>query len=236
MEEHKMNETEHMTIKELPEGERPYERFISAGADALSDAELLAIIIRTGTGQETAMGLAGRVLNSVGGSIVGLHDTSAEELCLIQGIGMVKATQLKCVAELSKRLSRTNAKRSLIFDKPRTVADYYMEAYRHLDKERSWVVFLNASNKFLGDYLLSIGTVNQTLVSARDLFKEALRYRAVFFMLLHNHPSGDPSPSRQDVLITKKLQEAGKILDIEMIDHIIIGDNRYISLKEIGIF
>lgn len=231
-----MNEKEHMTVKELPQGERPYERFETAGAAALSEAELLAIILRTGIGGETAVELSKRVLVNIGGSIIGLNHITLEELRCMQGIGKVKAIQLKCIAELSKRLSMTQAKKSLVFNSPNTIADYYMEAYRHLEKEHVLAIFLNGKNRFLGDYLLSTGTVNQTLVSARDIFKKALHIGAVFFMLLHNHPSGDPTPSKQDILITRKMKEAGSIMDIELIDHIIIGDNRYISIREAGLF
>lgn len=232
------NTKTHVTLKELPFGERPYERFEEVGATALSDAELLAIILRTGTRGETSVDLAKRVLAGIYSeqSILGLHHMSIEDLMQIPGIGKVKAIQLKSIAELSNRLSKANAKRALIMNSPRTVAHYYMEEYRHLEREKALVILLNGSNKLITDFPLSIGTVNRTLVSTREVFREALRYGAVFFMLLHNHPSGDPTPSDQDILMTKRMKEAGMIMDIELIDHIIIGDNKYISIKELGLF
>ena len=230
-------ERTHVTIKELPNGERPYERFEDVGAEALSDAELLAIILRTGTRGETSVELAKRVLSHLYSekSILGLHHMSLKDLMQISGIGRVKAIQLKSIAELSKRMSKTDARKSLIMDSPNTVARYYMEEYRHLEKEKALVILLNASNKLITDFPLSLGTANQTLVSTREVFKEALHYGAVFFMLLHNHPSGNPSPSEADLVITGVMKDAGDIMDIKLIDHIIIGDNKYISIKELGL-
>ncbi len=233
-----MNQTKtHFTLKDLPIGERPYERFESAGASALSDAELLAIILRTGTRNETSVDLAKRVLSEgcLEKNILGLHHLSIEELIRIPGIGKVKAIQLKSIAELSKRLSKRNAQKALIMDSPKTVADYYMEEYRHLEREHAVVILLTGSNKLITDFTLSIGTANRTLISTREVFREALKYGAVFFMLLHNHPGGDPTPSEQDLQLTHRMQDAGLIMDIELIDHIIIGDRKYISLKEFGL-
>lgn len=219
-------------------GERPYERFEEVGAAALSDAELLAIILRTGTRNETSIGLAQRVLSEAcfEKSILSLHHMTIEDLMQIPGIGKVKAIQLKSIAELSNRLSKANARKALIMNSPKTVARYYMEEYRHLEKEQALVILLNGSHKLITDFTLSVGTANRTLVSTREVFREALKYGAVFFMLLHNHPSGDPTPSEQDIQMTHRMREAGMIMDIELIDHIIIGDNKYISIREFGLF
>ena len=228
----------HVPLKALPIGERPYERFEVAGASALSDAELLAIILRTGTRNETSVVLAQNVLSHAHSekNILGLHHMSIEELMQIPGIGKVKAIQLKSIAELSIRFARTNARSTLFMDSPGTVAHYYMESCRHLEKEQALVILLNGSNKLITDFTLSIGTANRTLVSTREVFREALKYGAVFFMLLHNHPGGDPTPSTQDIQLTQRMQEAGEIMDLELIDHIIIGDNKYISMRELGLF
>ncbi|NLG04021.1 MAG: DNA repair protein RadC [Clostridia bacterium] len=223
-------------IKELPESERPYERFLDKGALALSDAELLAIMIRTGVKGESALDLSRRLLNISTEGLIILQRLSIEELQNIQGIGQVKAIQLKCIAELSNRLARACSEKKVCFDTPSTVAQYYMEDYRHLETEHCLLILLNAKNHLIGDFLLSKGTVMSTLVSTREIFKKALQCGAVFFMLLHNHPSGDSSPSRGDILMTKKLFDAGNIMDVKLIDHIIIGDNSYSSMKELQLF
>ncbi len=233
-----MKKETHTTIKELPPGERPYERFESVGPEALSDAELLAIILRSGVRGENSVDLAKRILSDSQDekSLLGLYHMSVKDLMKIPGIGKVKAIQLKCITELSKRLSKTDAKKSLIMNTPGTVARYYMEEFRHLEKEKALIILLNAGYKLITDLTLSSGTINQTLISTREVFKEALSHGAVFFMLLHNHPSGDPTPSKEDILMTSTLREAGEIMDIKLIDHIIIGDNKYISIRELGLF
>ena len=157
---------------------------------------------------------------------------SLSELCSVQGIGMVKAVKLKCIAELSMRLSRAVAKEGLIVNNPRTISRYYMEALRHRETECVVLACLDTKGELIGEKMISQGSVKMSLVSPREIFMEALRLEAVNIILLHNHPSGDPNPSDCDVSLTEKLLDAGKQLDIPLLDHIIIGDNKYFSFKE----
>lgn len=213
----------------------PYEKFLAYGADALSDTELIAIILRTGTKNCSAMELAAKVLKKADCQKEGLnclHHFSLQELMEIPGIGEVKAVKLKCMAEMAVRMAKQKAAKTLRFDSPLTVADYYMEDMRHQEKEKILLLLLDNKLQLIEEYMISLGTVNSSLLSARDVFMKALRCRASNLMLLHNHPSGDPKPSRQDILLTHKIKEAGELMDVPLVDHIILGDGRYTSLKE----
>lgn len=213
----------------------PYEKFLKHGPEALNEAELLAIILRTGTPKCSALELAGKVLSLFQGregGLNGLHHISLKELMDIPGIGEVKAVKLKCIAELSIRMAKERAAVSLSFRSPSTVAEYYMETMRHEEKEKVLLLLLDNKLQLIEEYVVSVGTVNASLLSSRDVFMKALRCGAANLMLLHNHPSGDPSPSKQDIFITKKIKEAGELMDIPLTDHIILGDGCYISLKE----
>ena len=224
-----------MTAKNSLRQDMPYERFIALGPEALSDAELIAIILRTGTRSFSALELAKRILRKTNGSDEGLnclHHLSLQELKEIPGIGEVKAVKLKCMAEIAVRMSREKASGKLKFDSPRSVAEYYMEEMRHQEKEKILLLLLDNKLHFIEEYMISLGTVNSSLLSTRDVFIRALKVRASHIMLLHNHPSGDPKPSRQDILITRKIKEAGELMDIPLVDHIILGDGIYTSLKE----
>ncbi len=222
-------------IKDLPLSERPYERCESEGVSALSEAELLAIVLQTGTKTESAVGLAERLLlQSPEQSLAGLAKMPYQGLTAIHGIGRVKAIKLMAILELAKRLSRINFKHRPVFTKPETIAEYYMQQLRFLTVEQVYVLFFNTKCIFLGDKLLTIGTVNSSLLSPREIFIEAVQRQAVNIILVHNHPSGDPTASREDVAITTRVAQAGKILEIGLLDHIIIGDNRYFSFKENG--
>ena len=195
----------------------------------------LAIILRTGTRNCPALKLAEQILSLSAQRKRGLnllHHISLKELMEIPGIGEVKAVKIKCVAELAMRMSRERAASTLRFNMPDTVADYYMENMRHQEKEIVLLLLLDNKLNLIEEYMISIGTVNASLVSAREIFIQALKYRACHLMLLHNHPSGDPKPSNQDILITQKIKKAGELMDIPLIDHIIVGDGCYISLKE----
>lgn len=212
----------------------PYEKFMTLGADALTEAELLAIILRTGTKNCSALELAQKILSIAGQEkgLNSLHHLSLEELMEIPGIGEVKAVKVKCLAELAIRMAKERAAQTLCFDAPYTVADYYMEIMRHQEKEIILLLLLDNKLKLIEEYMISIGTVRASLLSPREVFVQALKYRACYLMLLHNHPSGDPHPSRQDIIITQKIKEAGELMDIPLLDHIIVGDGCYISLKE----
>lgn len=154
----------------------------------------------------------------------------------IKGIGRIKAIEIKCVAELSRRISKTRISLDREFVSPEIIARYYMEDLRHLETEHLFIVMLNTKHRFLGDFELSKGTINSSIASTREAFRTALRSNAVYIILMHNHPSGDPTPSREDIQTTKKFREAGMVVGIHLLDHIIIGDNRYVSLKQAGIF
>ena len=168
------------TMKELYKEERPYEKCVKAGAAALSDAELLAVVMRTGTRGENACQLAGRILSLPGcEGLKGLNRISMERLMDVRGIGQVKAVQLKCVAELAARMAKAKAAERLAFDTPETIADYFMEELRYAEQEQLHVLFLNTRNKLLKEKLMFQGTVNASLVSPREIFMEALEYRAV---------------------------------------------------------
>lgn len=225
-------------MKELPAGERPYEKCLEYGARSLSDAELLAVILRTGTSGCTAVQLAQKILKCSKSheGLAGIHHLSMEELMQIPGIGQVKAIQVKAIGELSKRLARTQAKYQMFFNRPDTIAEYYMEHLRHEEQESMICMMLDTKNNFLGETELFRGTVNASLVSPREVFLEALRYHAVNIILVHNHPSGDPTPSEQDLLVTERIHRTGELLDIHLLDHIIIGDQSYISFQEEHLF
>lgn len=213
----------------------PYEKFLSQGPGALTEAELLAIILRTGTRNCSALELAQKVLLLVRGrdaGLNGLHHISLSELMEIPGIGEVKAVKIKCLTELAVRMASKRAEKALRFDTPKTVADFYMEKLRHQEKEIILLLLLDNKLNLIEEYLISMGTARASLLSAREVFIEALKCRACYLMLMHNHPSGDPHPSGQDIAITRKIKEAGELMDISLVDHIILGDNCYMSLKE----
>lgn len=218
--------------------ERPYEKCEQYGAENLTDMELLAVLLRTGTKGENSIQLAKRILHPdfAQEGILNIHQWSMEQLLQIRGIGKVKAIQILCLSELAKRLSKAEAQSGLNFSAPETIAQYYMEDMRHRKKEALKLLLLNMKTKLIGESELSLGTINTTLISPREVFAEALRRNAAAVILLHNHPSGDPTPSREDVLATRRVIDAGKIIGIELLDHIIIGDNCFISLRDKGFF
>lgn len=216
----------------------PYEKFLRLGPESLSERELLAIILRTGTRNCPAVQLAGKVLSLSKGRERGLnalHHISLSELMKIPGIGEVKAVKIKCIAELAKRMAMEKAGEALRFDEPSTVASYFMEELRHEEKENILLLSLDNKLHLIEKYVLSVGTVNTSLLSPREVFVQAFKSQASAVMLLHNHPSGDAEPSRQDLLITGKIKEAGVLVEIPLIDHIIIGNGSYTSLREKGL-
>ncbi len=226
-----------MKIKEMCTTIRPYEKCISQGPEVLSDEELLAVIIRCGTKDEDSVSLSRRIL-SLGPNddgVLNIIDLSMEELMNIKGIGNVKAIQIKCIGELSKRIAKKSHSPRMTFTTADRVADYFMEEMRHLKREKLMALFLDAGCNYLGEYVVSTGTVNASIASARDIYVAALKKETVNIILVHNHPSGNPSPSVDDVRITSGVRKAGEIIGIKLIDHVIIGDNKYMSFKEMGI-
>lgn len=218
----------------LPKEERPYERCIRHGAEGLTDRELLAVLLRTGAKGRTVLQLAGDILKLTPEreGFTGLRRLSIEELSAVRGIGTVKAVQLKCMLELARRMAREKAGAGTFFHSPREVAEYYMEDLRHEDQEVLLLLMMNQKGRLLREKYMFRGTVNASMISAREIFMEALSARAVQIILLHNHPSGDASPSREDIAATKKVKEAGNLLGIALSDHIIIGEHSYVSLRE----
>lgn len=214
---------------------QPYEVVKTYGVEELDDQELLAVFIRTGTKEENAMEIANRILNSFPErNLLGLCHIPWKELMKIPGIGEVKAIRLKCLAELARRISGAEAKKGLKFDRPETIWNYYRESLRHEERERVILVMLDQKLNLIADAVLSIGTVRESVVSPRELFLMALREKAVQVMLLHNHPSGDPTPSRADLEITERVRMLGAMMEIPLVDHIIIGDKTYCSMRESG--
>lgn len=232
-----MNEN-YLTVKDLPISERPYEKCEQYGAALLSDAELLAVILRTGTKSIRAIDLAVSILNfsKAYTGLKGLNYLTMKELTKIKGIGRVKAIELLCLTELTKRMAKEIHRESLKLVTPQSVADYYMQDMRHLTREQIFLLMLDSKNKIIKDMIISEGTVNTSIMPTREVFVHALKYEAVNIILLHNHPSGDPTPSAEDIRVTKRMKEAGNLIGIALMDHIIIGDNKYISLKEQALF
>jgi len=216
----------------------PYEKFLQYGPESLTDAELLAIILRTGTKNCDALQLATMVLEESDcgkQGLLGLYHISTDQLARIRGIGPVKAVKLKCITELSKRIASTKAWNSMVFQRSGTVAAYYMERLRHQTKECVILMLLDSKGHLIKETTLSTGTVKMSLLSPREVFIEALKAEAVQMILIHNHPSGDPSPSKEDCVITDTIRMLGQKMEIPLIDHIIIGDQTYTSFKEKGL-
>ena len=172
-------------------------------------------------------------LGSPGDGLLGLLHHSLDDFTRIKGVGKVKGVQLLCIGELSKRIwKRKASEHTLYFGRPEEISDYYMEDMRHLEQEEIRVMFLNTKQAMVRDQIMARGTVNASVMTPREVLIEGLRCRAVSMVLVHNHPSGDPTPSRADILLTKRLKEAGDLVGITLIDHIVIGDRRYLSFRE----
>ena len=230
--------TEYKTMKDMPFEEKPYEKFEARGAEALTDAELLAILLRSGTRGSSSLDLARLLLHAdtSGGGFLNLYHMSIRELRKIPGIGRVKAIQLKCLLEFSRRIAKETFRKELSFDSPKSIADYYMEDFRHAEQERMMILMLDTKGGFLGEAVIFIGTVNASLVSPREIFLKALTFHAVSVIMIHNHPSGDPTPSEEDLLLTLRVHKAGEMIGIELLDHLVLGDRKYISFREQGFF
>jgi DNA repair protein RadC len=229
-----MNDVYHMTVKELPIEDRPREKLHTLGPAMLSTAELLAILLRTGTKTESAVILAQRLLTQFGG-LRALQLCSMEELRSVKGIGFAKAAEIKAALEIANRLTTSRGDNRQVIHNPEDVANLLMTEMRWLQKEYLRALLLNTKHRVLAAPTISIGSLNASIVHPREIFKEAIRHSAAAVILVHNHPSGDPAPSAEDISITKRLAEVGTLMDIAVLDHIIIGDGRYVSLKEKGI-
>ncbi|NGQ94311.1 JAB domain-containing protein [Brevibacillus sp. SYP-B805] len=220
-------------VKNVPSYERPRERLLSNGAFALADAELLAILLRTGTEQETAFQLAQRLLATFQ-DLRGLAQASHEELIGLRGIGPVKAAELQAAFELGRRLSGMTRSKPRSIRLPQDVAEIMLPEMSHLTQEHFVCLFLNTKNHIIGKQTIFVGSLDSSIVHPREVFKEAIKRSSAAVICLHNHPSGDPTPSREDIQVTQTLRQAGEIVGIPLLDHVIIGDGRFVSLKEQG--
>ncbi|MDP1417364.1 DNA repair protein RadC [Peribacillus simplex] len=222
-----------MLIRDYPKEERPRERFLQDGPQSLSNQELIALLLRTGSREESVLQLSGRLINSFKGLRL-LKEASVEELTVIKGIGEAKAIQILASVELGRRINKLNDQDRYVIRSPEDGANYCMEEMRFLSQEHFVCLYLNTKNQVLQKTTVFIGSLNASIVHPREVFKEAFKRSAASIICLHNHPSGDPSPSREDIEVTKRLVECGKIIGIEVLDHIIIGEHKYVSLKEKG--
>lgn len=224
-----------LKIKELPLCERPYEKLGMVGAEHLSNAELLAVIIKTGTKAYTAIELAQLVLKlSHDGRLSSLNNLSIEQLMGIKGIGRVKALQIKAALELSKRIATSDGIIHHTIKSALDASNLLMEELRYLKKEIFKAILLDTKNQVLKIVDVSVGSLNSSIVHPREVFSEAVKCGCNSIIFVHNHPSGDPTPSAEDLQTTQRLESAGNILGIKVLDHIIIGDGKYISFKEKG--
>lgn len=222
----------HLMVRDYPLEERPRERMIKEGAEALSNQELLAILLRTGTRNQSVFQLASRILKEIG-SIRRLYDISVEELMRIKGVGKAKAVQIKAGVELGRRVARKEKELATIRS-PRDAAAYLMERLQLEVQETFYCLYLNTKNQVLFEKAIFVGSLNASIVHPREVFREAIKWSAASIIVAHNHPSGDPTPSQEDIQVTLRLREAGQILGIECLDHLIIGAGRYVSLKDKG--
>lgn len=224
-------------MKELPISERPYEKLEMFGAQTLSNAELLAIIIKSGTKEESSVTLAQKIL-SLGkdgyckqDNLKFLQELSIEEFMKIKGIGKVKAIQLKATCELAKRISRPIEKVKMKVKEPKDIANLFMDELKVEKREIVKIVIMNSQNVILKIQTVAMGGTSSAQVSPKDVFMETIKMGAPKMILLHNHPNGDAKPSQVDLEFTKELEKAAQILGIQLLDHIIIGNNQYISIK-----
>ncbi len=221
-------------ITDLAEGDRPRERLAKLGAQVLSTPELLAILLRVGVPGENAVMVGQRLLKDMNG-LRGIHRASFEELCDQNGLGPAKACQIKAAIELGRRLAQEEPESRPAIHSPAdaaALAKYEMSA---LEQEELWVMLLDTRNRLLQTDKLYRGSLNTSMVRVGEVFKRAIRSNAASVLVMHNHPSGDPAPSPDDVSLTRAIVSAGKLLDIEVLDHLVIGGGRFVSLKERGL-
>ncbi|MGM0752344.1 MAG: RadC family protein [Bacillota bacterium] len=226
-------EENRLMIRDFPQDERPRERLIHSGAASLSNQELLAILLRTGTKSESVLQLSNRLLNHFDGLNL-LKDASLEEITKTRGIGLAKAVQIMAAVEFGRRISNLAFDDRYSIRSPEDGANYVMNDMRFLAQEHFVCLYLNTKNQVLHKQTIFIGSLNASIVHPREVFKEAFRRSAASIICIHNHPSGDPTPSREDIEVTKRLVECGRIIGIDILDHLIIGEKKFISLKEKG--
>lgn len=224
----------HIRIKELPTNEQPRERLRDYGPQALSDSELLAILLRVGVEGQNVVQLAQEMLIKNGGW-AGLQRMGFEEMCKIHGMGEAKTAATKAALEIGRRLLLAAPEQRPQISSPSDVANLLMVEMSHLEQEHLRVVLLNTKNFVQKIHTVYVGTINSSAVRVGEVFKEALRTNAAALIVVHNHPSGDPTPSPEDAQVTRQLVEAGKLLDVDVLDHLVIGMGRWVSLRERGL-
>ena len=220
----------------MPENDRPYEKCLLFGPEKLQDEELLAIILRTGTVGSNVLEISRAILNRARGAdgLLAIHQLSVKELMEIPGVGQVKAIQIRCLSELCKRLASLKGREGEELNSPEQIAACYMEKLRHEQQENIILLLLDKKNHLLGEQCVSRGTVDASVITPREILIEALKIQAVNLILLHNHPSGNPSPSREDICLTERIRQAAEMIGLHLIDHIVIGDQAYYSFVENG--
>jgi DNA repair protein RadC len=228
-----MSTKDTLMIRDFPQDERPRERFIQHGPQSLSNHELIAILLRTGTKDESVLQLSNRLLTQFEGLRL-LKSATLEEMTEIKGIGHAKAIQILAAVELGRRVTNLAFSDRYVIRSPEDGAKYMMNEMRFLTQEHFVCLFLNTKNQVIHKQTIFIGSLNASIVHPREIFKEGLRRSAASIICLHNHPSGHPEPSREDIEVTKRLVECGRIIGIDILDHLIIGENKFVSLKEKG--
>jgi len=224
-------------IKEWPQDERPREKLLSQGASGLTDAELLALIIRSGnpaTGQ-SAIDLGRSLIGHFGNNLRELGNADISELTVIKGMGIAKAAGVKAAFTLASRFQARKLERFDRFTSPRQVFDYFHHEFRDIRKEYFLALLLDGKNRIIRRVQVSEGSLNQSIVHPREVFIPAVKESAAAMILVHNHPTGDPAPSSEDIAVTRRLREAGELMGIKVLDHIIIGDGEYVSFVERGL-
>ncbi len=221
------------SVKEWPEDERPRERLIAHGPAALSEAQLLAILIRNGKSGRTALDL-GRELLERFGSLAGIEQASITEICAIEGIGPAKAAEIKAAIELGRRYQKPSLA-GASFCSSEDVVSYYRPRLKDAKKEIFRCALLDTKNKIIREEIVSMGSLTASIVHPRDTFKAAIRESAAAVIFIHNHPSGDSKPSQEDILLTRRLVQAGEVIGIQVLDHIIIGDSSHFSFRDNGL-
>ena len=224
-----------MLIKSLPEEERPREKAAGKGIESLSDAELIALIVRTGRKSESALSLAEEILAKLGDGLSGMGALDEDELMEIDGMGPGKSMSLIAAVELGKRIAGSRRRGRPLIDSSEGIADMFMEDLRYKNKEFFKSVMVNAKGEVMSVDNVSVGELSRTLVHPREVFAKAVKKSAFGVILVHNHPSGDPSPSSEDIATTERLVESGDLLGIKVLDHVIIGDGRYTSMRALDL-
>lgn len=219
-------------LKNLPKEERPREKMIQFGASSLSNSELLAVLLRTGTKQKSALTIGHDIVSKCEDEFTNLTQWTFEEFCSVEGVGESKACQILACVEMAKRLHVSSVKRKVKLGSPLDVVSFFSAELGHLKVEKFICIFLNTKSEIINWEVISVGSLNASIVHPREVFSRALKRSAASILVLHNHPSGHIAPSKEDLLITERLCEVGRLMGIPLIDHIIIGQKDYYSFKE----